>query len=161
MICCPRVPAQELFCSAVYEDMHKCHTEAISTEVDFVLNEVRGCLRDIHRWVKPKPMRKQFMTVLDGVMVKADPYGVALVMGSWNYPINLLLTPMCGALAAGNCVILKPSELSPFVAKLIGELVPQYLDSDCVKVSVVYNRAIVGRWAEFRGGPHPFGQKSG
>ena len=57
-----------------------------------------------------------------------------LIIGAWNYPVNLLLNPVCGAIAAGNCVIMKPSELAPATAKLMGDLVPQYFDDDCVKV---------------------------
>jgi acyl-CoA reductase-like NAD-dependent aldehyde dehydrogenase len=65
---------------------------------------------------------------MDGVLIYNDPYGVVLVMGAWNYPIHLTLLPLVGAIAAGNCVILKPSELSPVTAELIAQLIPNYLD---------------------------------
>ena len=57
-----------------------------------------------------------------------------LIIGAWNYPVNLLLNPVCGAVAAGNCVIMKPSELAPATAKIMEELVPKYFDNDCIKV---------------------------
>ena len=72
--------------------------------------------------------------------VKPDPYGVVLIIGAWNYPVNLLLNPVCGAVAAGNCVIMKPSELAPATAKIMEDLVPKYLDNDCIKVGVLNKR---------------------
>lgn len=66
--------------------------------------------------------------MLDGVSIYHDPYGVVLIMGAWNYPLQLTLLPACGAIAAGNCVILKPSEVSPASAQLMAELIPKYLD---------------------------------
>lgn len=66
--------------------------------------------------------------MLDDVLLYKDPYGVVLVIGAWNYPIQLTLLPVSGAIAAGNCVIIKPSEVSAATAKIIAELVPKYLD---------------------------------
>jgi len=121
-------------CRALFDDLRKNKTEAKMMECDHILNEVRGCLRDIRQWMKPRPKRKQLANALDGVMVKPDPYGVVLIIGAWNYPVNLLLNPVCGAIAAGNCVIMKPSELAPATATIMEELVPKYFDSDCIKV---------------------------
>lgn len=69
------------------------------------------------------------VNILDGIEIYKDPYGVVLVIGAWNYPLQLALLPMMGALAAGNCVILKPSEVSQATSKLIAEIIPQYLDN--------------------------------
>jgi len=66
--------------------------------------------------------------MLDTVEIHKDPYGVVLVMGAWNYPIQLSLVPFAGAIAAGNCVILKPSEIAAASAKVMADLIPQYLD---------------------------------
>jgi acyl-CoA reductase-like NAD-dependent aldehyde dehydrogenase len=62
------------------------------------------------------------------VLIYNDPYGVVLVIGSWNYPLQLLLLPVSGAIAAGNCVIVKPSEGAAASAQLIAKLLPKYLD---------------------------------
>lgn len=69
------------------------------------------------------------MNALDEIVIYKEPYGIVLVMGAWNYPLQLAIAPMIGAIAGGNCVILKPSEVSVATAKLINELVPKYLDS--------------------------------
>ncbi|XP_062432638.1 aldehyde dehydrogenase family 3 member B1-like isoform X2 [Rhea pennata] len=77
-------------------------------------------------------MRK--VTQLDSAFIRKDPYGVVLIIVPWNYPINLLLVPLIGAIAAGNCVVMKPSEISKDVEKLVAETLPNYLDKDCFAV---------------------------
>jgi acyl-CoA reductase-like NAD-dependent aldehyde dehydrogenase len=71
---------------------------------------------------------KSFINAMDTVLIYNDPYGVVLIMGAWNYPIQLALLPLVGAIAAGNCAIIKPSEVSPASADLIARLIPNYLD---------------------------------
>lgn len=66
---------------------------------------------------------------MDDVVIYSEPYGVVLVMGAWNYPIQLSLMPFSCAIAAGNCAILKPSEISVNCTKLVAKLVPKYLDN--------------------------------
>lgn len=68
------------------------------------------------------------INILDDVFIHKDPYGVVLVMGAWNYPLQLTLLPVVGAIAAGNCVVIKPSEIAPATAKIIAELIPKYLN---------------------------------
>ncbi|KAK4874569.1 hypothetical protein RN001_013929 [Aquatica leii] len=71
---------------------------------------------------------------MDEVLIFNDPYGVVLVIGAWNYPIHVSLTPMIAAIAAGNTVILKPSEVAVASANIISDLIPKYLDKECYKV---------------------------
>lgn len=66
---------------------------------------------------------------MDKVRIYKDPYGVALVMGAWNYPMQLTLLPVGAAIAAGNCVIVKPSEVAPATAKFIADTLPKYIDN--------------------------------
>ena len=74
------------------------------------------------------------MSLQDSTFIRREPFGVALVMGAWNYPVQLTLAPAVGAVAAWNAVFLKPSEVSPNVAALAERLVPAHLDKDLVKV---------------------------
>lgn len=67
--------------------------------------------------------------MLDDVQIYNDPFGVVLVIGAWNYPLQLLLVPVAAAIAAGNCVVLKPSEIAGNCAKFIAETIPKYLDN--------------------------------
>ena len=72
--------------------------------------------------------------MFDSPYIHPEPYGVVLVLGAWNFPLHLTLAPVLPAIAAGNAVIMKPSEISPATAALLEELVPRYLDTNCVKV---------------------------
>lgn len=67
--------------------------------------------------------------MLDDVVIYKDPYGVVLVLGAWNYPLQLSLLPLAAAIAAGNSVILKPSDLAPASAKFMEEFIPKYIDT--------------------------------
>lgn len=69
---------------------------------------------------------------MDDVVIYNDPYGVVLVLGPWNYPFQLTMIPIASAVAAGNCVIIKPSEMSVATTNLIAELIPKYLDNVCI-----------------------------
>lgn len=69
------------------------------------------------------------MNVLDSLKIYRDPYGVVLILGAWNYPVQLTLMPLIGAIAGGNCVIIKPSEIAPASAKVMKSLVEKYLDT--------------------------------
>jgi aldehyde dehydrogenase (NAD+) len=80
------------------------------------------------------------MNILDDVVIHNDPYGVTLIIGAWNYPLQLLLLPAAGAIAAGNAVILKPSEVAVASAKFVAEMVPKYLDnvSKLMLINLIY-----------------------
>ena len=90
--------------------------------------------REIRDWVKPTKVAKTLPTILDRPFTVPEPFGVVLVIGAWNYPLHLTLAPVAGAIAAGNCVVMKPSEISPATARAIEELVPRYVDPECFKV---------------------------
>ncbi len=94
--------------------------------------------------------------MLDDTVLYKDPYGVVLVIGAWNYPIQLLLVPVVGAIAAGNCVVMKPSEVSAATAKLIAELIPKYLDQVLSIVKIMFKCLQLCRklqsWENFFGG---------
>lgn len=76
-------------------------------------------------WLQPS---KGLVNAMDSLLIYNDPYGVVLIMGAWNYPIHLTLLPVVGAIAAGNCVVIKPSEVSPASASVVANLIPKYLD---------------------------------
>lgn len=71
---------------------------------------------------------KPVLNLLDDLVIRKEPYGVVLVMGAWNYPLQLLLVPVGAAIAAGNVVIMKPSEISSNCARFVAEKIPKYLD---------------------------------
>ncbi|XP_075980879.1 aldehyde dehydrogenase type III isoform X4 [Anticarsia gemmatalis] len=119
---------------ALRKDLRRSKMEAILLEVDYLINDLKSTLHHLDDWSKPEKPPKGFVNMLDEVVIYNDPYGVVLVIGAWNYPLQLLLLPMSGAIAAGNTVIVKPSELSVACAQFVVETLPKYLDNDAVIV---------------------------
>ena len=125
---------EALFFEALKKDLRKSKWESVTAETDYCINDVLGMLEGVEEWSKPVKVKKPPVNMLDQCMIKPEPLGVALVMGAWNYPLNLTMGPVIGAIAAGNCVVIKPSELSPNTADAMSQLVPKYIDPDCFKV---------------------------
>jgi len=119
---------------AVNKDLRKSSFEADLMEVMVLKNEIYHTMNNLHNWVKPEYVSKTLAQALDTVYYQYEPLGVTLVLGAWNYPINLLLCPLVGAIAGGNCCIVKPSEVAENTATLLQKLIPKYLDQDCIKV---------------------------
>ncbi|XP_055577815.1 uncharacterized protein LOC102058835 isoform X1 [Falco cherrug] len=115
-------------------DMGKPSFEAYFTEILLCKNNLNDTLNNLSHWMKDEYVDKNLVTQLDSAFIHKDPYGVVLIIGPWNYPINLLLVPLIGAIAAGNCVVMKPSEISRNVERLVAETLPRYLDKDCFAV---------------------------
>jgi len=122
------------FVAALKTDLNKPLQESIMTEIDFLRNDIISILRNIKSWTKDQKCEASPTSALDSAFIHPEPYGVALVIGAWNYPLQLSTSPVLPAIAAGNCVIIKPSEISAATAQALADLVPKYLDNDCVKV---------------------------
>jgi acyl-CoA reductase-like NAD-dependent aldehyde dehydrogenase len=119
---------------ALKADLGKCESEAFIFEVDQISLEVNDTLRNLHAWTKPEYVHKTLLYKCMSAYVQRDPYGVVLVIGAWNYPVQLTLLPLIGAIAAGNVAIIKPSEVAQKTAEILAELIPKYLNKDCYKV---------------------------
>lgn len=121
--------------AALHADLGKSSTEAFRTEIDFTVREIDHTLDHLDAWLHPEPAPVPPHLGDDATAwTQYDPLGVALVIAPWNYPVQLLLTPLLGALAAGNAVVAKPSELAPATSTVLARLLPQYLDTDAVAV---------------------------
>ncbi|XP_050542657.1 aldehyde dehydrogenase, dimeric NADP-preferring isoform X3 [Daktulosphaira vitifoliae] len=119
---------------ALASDLKKCKHEAVIFEIDFLKNDIINALDSVDSWMKEEHPDKPLLNILDEILIHKDPYGVVLVMGAWNYPLQLTLLPAIGAIAAGNSVVIKPSEMAPATGKLIAELIPKYLNKDAFPV---------------------------
>lgn len=108
--------------SALHSDLRKSPTEAYVTEIATVLSEIRHALRHLAAWMKPRRRSTPPLTWPARGFIQPEPYGVALIVGPWNYPFQLLVSPFVGAMAAGNCAMLKPSEFAPHTAAVIAQL---------------------------------------
>ncbi|XP_054616186.1 aldehyde dehydrogenase family 3 member B1 isoform X3 [Dunckerocampus dactyliophorus] len=120
--------------NALHKDLGKPKFEAILAEIDMVVNEIHYAIDNLPSWMQADYVSKTLATKLDDCFVRREPLGVVLIIGTWNYPLQLLILPMVGAIAAGNCVIIKPSEVSAATDLLIAELIPKYLSQDCYAV---------------------------
>ena len=114
-------------------DLNKSVHESFTTEIGYVLKEISFQMKHISSWSKPKRVRTALTHFGSKGKVVPEPYGVTLIIAPWNYPFQLAIAPLVGALAAGNTVVLKPSELTPNVSKvltrMLGELFPEELVS--------------------------------
>ncbi|MFI6809059.1 aldehyde dehydrogenase family protein [Streptomyces luteogriseus] len=121
--------------AALHADLGKSATEAYRTEIDFTVREIDHTLDHLADWLRPEPAPTPAHLGADvTAWTQYDPLGVVLVIAPWNYPAQLLLAPVVGALAAGNAVVAKPSELSPATSAAVARLLPAYLDTDAVAV---------------------------
>ena len=119
---------------AMKKDFSKPRFESVITEIEYVKNDIQYQLDHINGYVKPQPVEKGFANFFDDCLIKYDPYGVVLIFGAWNYPIQLPLCPLIGAITAGNCAVLKPSEVASNTEQLLSRILPKYLDSNCYPV---------------------------
>ncbi|MFJ5226644.1 aldehyde dehydrogenase family protein [Streptomyces sp. NPDC088400] len=120
--------------AALLADLGKNPAEAYRAEIGFTLNELDHTVAHLEEWLRPRPAAVPDAFLPAGAQVVRDPLGVVLIIGPWNYPVQLVLAPLVGALASGNTVVIKPSELAPATSAVLAELVPGYLDNDAVAV---------------------------
>ncbi|XP_075373873.1 aldehyde dehydrogenase family 3 member A2-like [Mycteria americana] len=106
-------------------DLHKSGHNAYSHEILGVLGELALAMDKLPSRTAPQPAQRDLLPMWDEVYICPEPLGVVLIIGAWNYPFTLVMQPLTGAIAAGNAVVVKPSEI---VAQLVADLLPQYLD---------------------------------
>ncbi|CAN7745148.1 aldehyde dehydrogenase [Paenibacillus sp. LjRoot56] len=119
---------------ALKADLNKSEFEAYSTEIGMELKEIRFTLSNLRSWVKPKKIKTPISHLGSTSSIYAEPYGVALIISPWNYPFQLAIAPLVGAIAAGNCAILKPSELTPKTSEVLGKLIIKIFPEEYISV---------------------------
>uniref|UniRef100_A0A8C9E6W1 Aldehyde dehydrogenase, dimeric NADP-preferring n=1 Tax=Phocoena sinus TaxID=42100 RepID=A0A8C9E6W1_PHOSS len=119
---------------ALAADLRKNEWTAYYEEIMYVLEEIDYVIKKLPEWAADEPVEKTPQTQQDESYIHSEPLGVVLIIGTWNYPFSLTIQPMVGAIAAGNAVVLKPSELSENTASLLATILPQYLDKDLYPV---------------------------
>lgn len=116
---------------AIYKDLHKSPFETYATEIGLIYDEINLQLSSMKKWARRKRVSTNMVNIPGSGYIQAHPFGVSLILGAWNYPYQLSLVPAINALAAGNTVILKPSEIAPHtsaaIAKLINDHFPEEL----------------------------------
>lgn len=120
--------------AALKADLGKCELEAYVGELALVLGEIDQALKQLSSWCRPRRVKVPLPFQLAAGKVVSEPLGVVLIMSPWNYPFQLALGPLVSAIAAGNCAIVKPSEITPHTSALLAKLVADTFDNDYVSV---------------------------
>jgi len=120
--------------AALAKDLGKPDLEAFLTETAYTVASAGYVEKRLKGWMRPEKVRTELIFRPATSRIHREPYGVALIIGPWNYPFQLVMTPLIGAVAAGNCAVVKPSEVSPATSALIADMLPRYVDPSCVKV---------------------------
>eukprot|EP01130_Rhizamoeba_saxonica_P007971 TRINITY_DN321_c0_g1_i1.p1 TRINITY_DN321_c0_g1~~TRINITY_DN321_c0_g1_i1.p1 ORF type:complete len:499 (-),score=121.39 TRINITY_DN321_c0_g1_i1:43-1539(-) len=118
---------------ALKADLGRNDFLAIS-EVMNTVKSINEVLKDIDHWISKKSVSVPLLNKPGDCFQLPQPLGVVLVIGPWNYPVELVISPLIGAISAGNCVVIKPSEIASHTSALLNDLIPKYLDNDCFRV---------------------------
>ena len=119
---------------ALKEDLNKSESESYMTEIGMTLSELSYDIRHVRGWSKNKRVGTPLAHFPARSFISKEPYGVALILSPWNYPFMLLIEPLIGAISAGNCAVLKPSEFAPNTANVIEKIVKECFEEEYVTV---------------------------
>src|ERR1700693_1975860 len=118
----------EDFYAALWSDLRRNRIEADLVDVKCTTSEIDHVLAHFRRWLKQVPISTPYQLAPSHGEVRFDPLGVGLIIGTWNYPVMLTLSPLVAAISAGNCAVIQPSEVSPATGEVIARYLPEYLD---------------------------------
>ena len=133
---------------ALKKDLGKSAFESYATEIGFVLADIRYTIQNLQKWSAPKRVRTPLYLFPGKSKIQKEPYGSVLILGPYNYPVQLLAEPLIGAIAAGNCAVLKPSELTPHVSKAMYQIVHSTFKEEyiaCVEGGVEVNQELLSQ----------------
>lgn len=136
---------EDEICNAIYQDLGKSKAEAYMTEIGIVYAEIKEAIKNLDKWTRLQKVRGTIVTFPAKNYIYSEPYGVTLILAPWNYPFNLSMTPLVGAIAAGNCVIMKCSKSSINTSKIIqrilnGTFAKEYIF--CVDAQIEYDEVL-------------------
>ena len=119
---------------ALYADLKKSPEECWVTETGFLLSEISHTLKNLKNWMEPESVSTNLLNMPSKSFVMQEPLGIILIISPWNYPFQLLMTPLAGAMAAGNCVVLKSSEFAPATSAVMKQLIEETFDKNYIQV---------------------------
>lgn len=123
---------EEKINEALWKDLHKGAYESYLTEVGICKQEISHLIRNLNKWARPKRVRTSLLHFKAKSFILNEPYGQTLIIAPWNYPFQLIIGPLAGAIAAGNTVILKPSELAPATENIITKIITELFDEEYI-----------------------------
>jgi aldehyde dehydrogenase (NAD+) len=116
---------EEAILEAIYKDLKKPKWETYLSEIHYVISDLRYTIHNLESWSKPKKIRGSLLNFPSANAIHFEPYGKTLIIAPWNYPLQLAICPLIGAIAAGNSVVLKPSELSIHTSNLLSKIIQE------------------------------------
>lgn len=119
---------------ALKSDLNKHPSEARLTELQFLQSDIKQTIKALPKWSKPRKVGNPLLAWPAKSQLVPEPLGIVLILGAWNYPLQLLLAPLIAAIAAGNCAVIKPSEHATATADLLARQLPDYLDNAAIKI---------------------------
>jgi aldehyde dehydrogenase (NAD+) len=125
---------EDAITKALAEDLDRNPVEAFIADIATTISEAKLAAKKVRKWTRRKYLLLEMPQLPGRGWIEYEPYGTVLIIGAWNYPFYLTLGPAVGAIAAGNAVVLKPSEIAAASSRLMAELVPRYLDKDAIAV---------------------------
>ena len=123
---------------ALDKDFKKPKYETIATEIAVTIYEIDHVAKHLKKWAKPKKVKTPIVHLFSQSHIYPEPYGVALIIGAWNYPINLVLNPLIGAIAAGNCAVIKPAYTAQESSKVLHDMISEFFPEEYIAVAVKY-----------------------
>ncbi|MDP3352169.1 MAG: aldehyde dehydrogenase [Flavobacteriaceae bacterium] len=128
------VKNEEAIQQALYNDFKKPIYESYISEIGIVIAELKLFINKLNQWSKPKTVIPSVLNFPSWEKIYSEPYGTVLIIGPWNYPFQLTIAPLIGAIAAGNTVVIKPSELTPHTSQLVADIIENCFDKSHVTV---------------------------
>lgn len=125
---------EEQLIKALYEDLHKSAFESYASEISLVYEEIDYFIKHLPKWVKAESVKTSMIHFPSESYIVREPRGVSLIVSPWNYPVNLALLPLVGTIGAGNCCILKPSELTPNVSAILAKMINDHYKTEYIHV---------------------------
>jgi acyl-CoA reductase-like NAD-dependent aldehyde dehydrogenase len=126
---------EKVILDALYKDLRKSEIEAYNSEILVVTTEVDYVLKRIKQWARPRRVKTPLMHRPAKSLIYPEPAGVVLILAPWNYPFQLTFAPLIGAIAAGNCAVLKPSEYAPHMSAAMAEIIRNNFEQDYITVT--------------------------
>ena len=146
------VSKEDAICEALYADFKKPRFESLATETQLVLAELRYAIKHMESWARPTPVPSTWSNFPSREWIQWEPYGKVLILAPWNYPFMLSISPLIGAVAAGNTAVLKPSEHAPNTSKIIASIIGEAFPPEYVTVvegGVEVSRELLARKWEY------------
>jgi aldehyde dehydrogenase (NAD+) len=125
---------EEIIITALHQDLHKSRYEAFTTEIGLLYTSIRIMTKNLKKWAEPQRVPTPLLFFGGQSHIYHEPYGTVLIIGPFNYPMNLIFEPLIGTIAGGNCAVIKPAQMTPNVSKIIAKIIRENFEENYIRV---------------------------